>query len=281
MIKKEQEVWKTYPEFDFIEVSNLGRVRTTDRYVTCKNGVKRLYKSRVLKQQLNPNGYMYVSFRVGGKVVNLRVHRMVATCFIPNPNNYPEVNHIDNDRTNNAVSNLEWCTSQYNIDYKNNFGTSPAQAQGRPVFAVEIKTGKVLYFESQHEAARQLHLSQGSICSVLKGKLNQIGGYWFTEDNSEITKEKIQEIKANMNFLCGVIAINIETAEVLWFESQHEASRQLGIDARSINNVVRGRRNTTCGCWLCYSDSTAVEKTKAKFGDKIAKKVEKLIREYL
>lgn len=104
---------------------------------------------------------------------------MVATCFIPNPNNHPEVNHIDNDRTNNKVSNLEWCTSQYNSDYKKNFGTSATETLGKPVFAVNLETEKILRFKSQSEAARRLGVHRGDISMVVKGKLNQAGGYWF------------------------------------------------------------------------------------------------------
>lgn len=114
----DKEIWKVYPDYPFIEVSNLGNVRTKDRYVPGKNGSKRLIKGRVLKQQLDNNGYVLVHFRVHGKLVNLLVHRAVAICFVLNPDHLPEVNHKDNNPANNVASNLEWCTRQYNEDYK-------------------------------------------------------------------------------------------------------------------------------------------------------------------
>ena len=120
-MENDEEVWKTYPDVPFIEASNLGRIRTKDRVVTRSNGRKYYVKGRVLKQQINNMGYMYVAFGVNGKHVHLLVHRIVATCFLLNPNNLPEVNHIDNDPTNNCASNLEWCTSKYNSDYKKKF----------------------------------------------------------------------------------------------------------------------------------------------------------------
>lgn len=104
---EEQEIWKTYPEFPFLQASNLGRVRTVDRVVTRSNGKKQFVKGRVLKRQRVRGGYMQVGLRVNGKEIHLLVHRIVATCFLPNPHNYPEVNHKDNDPTNNAVDNLE------------------------------------------------------------------------------------------------------------------------------------------------------------------------------
>ena len=250
-IAREQEIWKQHPDYDFIEASNLGRVRTKDRYVPCRNGGKRLFKGRVLKQQLNKRGYVYVHFRVNGKQIHLLVHRAVATSFLPNPNNLPEVNHKDNNPKNNSVSNLEWCTSQYNTDYKKNFGTTSAQVLGRPVYAVNLGTGKVLWFETQSEAARQLCVNLGSLNGVVKGKLNQVGGYWFTEDKSEITEEKIREIKAKMHFYGGVIAINIETLDVFWFGSRNEAVRQLGVNGSHVSAVVKGKLNKTGGYWFC------------------------------
>ena len=131
------------------------------------------------------------------------------------------------------------------------------------------------------EASRQFGVDAKVISAVVKGRKLTADGYWFTEDESEITKKKIREIRASMHFFGGVIAINPETSRVFWFKSQSEAARQLGIARQSINSVVNGKLSKTKGCWLCYADSTAVEKTRAKFGDKIAEKVEKLIREHL
>lgn len=279
--EEKEEAWKVYPKIPFIEASNLGRVRTKDRVVIRNNGRKQFIKGRVLKQRLRSDGYMDVHFSVNGKSIRLLVHRIIATCFLSNPNNLPEVNHKDNNRTNNFASNLEWCTRQYNLDYKKSFGTAPAQVQGHPVYAVDLKTGKILRFESQCEAGRQLGIDSSKIPRVVKGKLIQTGGYWFAEDECEITEEKIQEIKAKMEFLGGVVAINLESLTVLRFESQVEAERQLGVDHSSIAKVAKGKQNKAGGYWFCYADETAIEKTREKFGNEVAGKVEKLIREHI
>lgn len=85
----EEEIWKIYSDYDFIEVSNLGRVRTKDRVVTRSDGSKLFVKGRVLKQQRDRYGYMFVQFSVNGKRTTLKAHRMVAICFVPNPDNLP------------------------------------------------------------------------------------------------------------------------------------------------------------------------------------------------
>lgn len=275
---KDQIIWKTYPEYQFLKVNQFGEIRTKNRIVTGRDGKKYHVKGRILKQQRNKDGYMCVEFSVNNKTVRLLVHRIVATCFIPNLHGYLEVNHIDNDRTNNVASNLEWCTREYNIAYKEKYGKSAAEVSGRPVFAVNLETGEVLMFETQKEAGRKLGIDAESINRVIKGKLNQSGGYWFTEDENEITEEKIREIEAKAHFFCPVIAINPETFEVSWFKSKSEASCQLGVDISNITKVVRGKMHKTGGYWFCNADEDAVEKARAEFGNKIAEKVEKLFR---
>lgn len=100
----------------------------------------------------------------------------------------------------------------------------------------------------------------------------------FAENENEITKEKIQEVKNNIRFRGGVIAVNLETLEVSRFESQSEAGYQLGFSSKSINRVLKDKLNKTHGFWFCYANSIAVEKTREKFGDTVAEKVEELMK---
>lgn len=194
MQNEEKIIWKTYPEFPFIEVNQFGEIRTKDRVIVRKDGKKYPAKSKVLKQQLSNNGYIRVNFRVNGKVVHLFVHRIVATCFVPNPLGLPEVNHIDCDRTNNRWDNLEWYTRQENIAYRDKLGhTAKYNHPKKPVIVVDPETSEVFLFESQHEAARQLGVDQASIWRVVKGKQNKAGGYWLCnadENAAEKTRKK-------------------------------------------------------------------------------------------
>lgn len=192
----DKEIWKAYPEVSFIQGSNLGRVRTVDRYVSDKRYGERFVKGRILKQYRHNNGYLYVHFSVNGKQVNRRVHRLVAQAFIPNPDNLPEVNHRDNNPANNNVSNLEWCTGEYNIAYREKHGV----ACNHPVIAVDLTTLEVSRFPSQMEASRELGASQSNLNSVIKGQRKTAGGYWFTiadENAVEATKNKLGDIVAH------------------------------------------------------------------------------------
>lgn len=97
---------------------------TIGNYEINEKGEIRNHKNnRIIKPFKNKNGYIYVSLNANGKQKNYRLHRLIAKAFIPNPNNYPYINHIDMDKTNNDISNLEWCTNSYNM--KHAFANKP------------------------------------------------------------------------------------------------------------------------------------------------------------
>ena len=105
-----KEMWKDIPGYEGLyQVSNLGEVRGLKH--------KGSNKVKTLKQATNKRGYKRVNLSKNGKKKNYLVHRLVAMTFIPNPDNLPQVNHKDENPSNNNVNNLEWCTSKYNINY--------------------------------------------------------------------------------------------------------------------------------------------------------------------
>ena len=120
-MKLVSELWKDIKGFEgSYQVSTKGNVRSLDRWVTEKTGIKKFIhgKMEVLHNQYKDGrGYYKVSLHKDGKEKKLLVHRLVAIAFIPNPNNLPEVNHIDEDKHNNDVNNLEWCTRLENIHH--------------------------------------------------------------------------------------------------------------------------------------------------------------------
>lgn len=113
------EVWKPAKGFEgYYEVSNLGSVRSIDRviYDTVRK-CNRLMKGKVLTIRDNGHGYKAVMFCREHKIYNKYVHILVAETFLDNPENLPSVNHKDEDKSNNVVTNLEWCTYYYNNEY--------------------------------------------------------------------------------------------------------------------------------------------------------------------
>lgn len=104
-----EELWVDIDGFEGLyQVSNLGNVKSLDRYVASKSNIRQHKSERQLK--LNGGKYTQVILCKDGKTYGRLVHRLVATAFIPNPNNYPCINHKDENPKNNCVDNLEWCT---------------------------------------------------------------------------------------------------------------------------------------------------------------------------
>jgi len=117
-IKMEEEVWKPIPNYETShEVSNLGRIRALKRVVIRTDGVRQPIEQQILKLQICKDGYLAIGFRNFGKQKRFQVHRLVALAFIPNPNNLRCVNHIDGNKSNNNLYNLEWCTHAENTHH--------------------------------------------------------------------------------------------------------------------------------------------------------------------
>lgn len=109
-----EEIWKDIKYYEhYYQVSSLGKLRSLDR-VDC-NGNHR--KGKPLKLFCDKDGYLIASLSKAGVAKHYKVHRIVAEAFIPNPNKLPQINHKDENKQNNRVDNLEWCTAQHNINY--------------------------------------------------------------------------------------------------------------------------------------------------------------------
>lgn len=201
---KMKEEWRTYPEIWWLQANKFGEYRRIDRTITGKDGKKHFVK---LKPTPRPDGYKRLSLMVNGKNVGLLAHRVTATCFLPNPDGLPQVNHKNCQRDDNRVENLEWCTASYNQQYREKYGVSMTEAQGHPLFAVNLETLEVLRLRSQAEAERKLGASNSKVNMVIKGKRNKTHGFWFTNaDNRAITNAKDRLYKLIGNNINGLVA---------------------------------------------------------------------------
>ena len=124
-------------------VSNTGLVRSNSRTIKSVTG-ERIYKEKLLKPEVAVSGHLRVVLCDNGKKKRISVHRLVAEAFIPNPNNYPVINHKDENPANNAVENLEWCSVAYNNAY-NNRHQRIGDAEG---YTVKVYTESGIYVET-------------------------------------------------------------------------------------------------------------------------------------
>lgn len=157
-----EEIWRPIKGYESLyEVSNLGRVKSLPRETNNQYGKE----ERILKTEKSIKGYVMVSLRKEGKSKLCSIHRLVAEAFIPNPNNLPCVNHIDEDKTNNRVSNLEWCTHKYNINYGSCIERR-VNKQKKPVNQYTLDGVFIRQWTSAGEASKELHIGRMNICAV-------------------------------------------------------------------------------------------------------------------
>lgn len=153
------------------QVSNLGNIRGLDR----KDNIGRPVKGKMISQGTQKNGYVTVKLRFNGIQKTFRVHRIVADAFCDNPNNLPEVNHIDEDKKNNRASNLEWCTRRYN----NSYGSGIEKRKSKYSYqCAQLKDGEVINtFPSMIEASRKTGIPFSSIQRCINGRYKSTHGF--------------------------------------------------------------------------------------------------------
>lgn len=178
------EEWRDVVGFEGLyQVSNLGNVKRI------KNG-SGTQPGRILKPRIN-RGYYRVNLSKNSHTTDKRIHRLVAQAFIPNPENKPEIDHIDGNVQNNNIDNLRWVTPKENmqnentkdvlINRKKRYGKE--NHSSRPIICEELQT----LFWGANEAQRCTGIWQQSICKVLSGKRNTAGGlHWRYATEREI-----------------------------------------------------------------------------------------------
>ena len=176
----ENEVWKDVTGYEGLyKVSDKGNVFSVERRDS--RGVKR---GGITLNPRHTRGYLQVALFKNGERKNKYIHRLVTEAFIPNPENHPDVNHLDEIKSNNELSNLEWCTREYN----NNYGTR-IERLSKKVRAVNVKTGDVLTFNSTREAERKGFnsggVSQACLGTYYGGRTYKGYRWYYEEEVSE------------------------------------------------------------------------------------------------
>lgn len=174
------EMWKAIEGTDGrYEVSNTGKIRSRN--------YKNTGKTVELKPAPDPKGYIKTMLLFNGKYRTVKVHRLVAQAFIPNPENKPQVNHKDGNKANNAADNLEWITNRDNAHHAIEHGlftnsykaTENANTRRKKKVIATDPNGRTFAFDSISEASRELGVKRRHVQAVLKGERNQTGGYTF------------------------------------------------------------------------------------------------------
>jgi len=210
----ENEIWRDIKGYEGLyQVSNLGRVKSLGR----QHGF--LYKQdRIMKPFKTKFNYYKINLYKNGVKKNFFIHRLVALAFIPNPNNYPVINHKDENPSNNYVDNLEWCTVKYN----SNYGTAPIRKG--------LAVSKALKGRTLSEECRK------KISEAHKGNTYNKGKY-----NNSKSKPIIQ--------------LDLQGDFIKEFPSARQIWRDFGFDYSRIHKACKGRVKTAYGYKWCYKEN--------------------------
>ena len=184
MMKSTVEIWRDVIGYEgTLQVSTLTRVRILDRIVYKVDGRVTHYKGRILKQCKDKAGYYVVNTSINGIKKQLKVHRLVAEAFIPNPYNLPTVDHINRIRDDNRIENLRWA------DMKLQTENSDRELLFKPVLQYTLDGQLVAEYTGINEASRQTGICSSHITECCQGKLKSTGGYiWcYSLSNSKQT----------------------------------------------------------------------------------------------
>lgn len=204
-----KEEWKDIKGYEGLyQVSNRGRVKST------RNNI-------ILKPSINNNGYYWVDLLNHGDRVHATIHRLVAMTFIPNPHDYPQVNHKDENKANNCVSNLEWCTAQYNHDYgTRNERATKHLADFNSILVVQLDNNyKLINVWKSASSVNIQGIEHQHIAECCSGKIRTYKGYhWLYKKDYDLwikskgNQEIWQPLKGFDNYLISNFG-NIETID--------------------------------------------------------------------
>jgi len=213
------EVWKTIPHLNYnYAISNYGRMKSLSHITRQKyRGRVTRTKTKIVRLTVTPYGYLEFRPMVDGKLGNERIHRLVAMMFIPNPGNLPYVNHKDENKQNNTIENLEWCTAKYNTNY----GTCQARRaktlsdklteMSKIINQYDLKGNFIRSFQGK-KSIIQTGLRYETVRRCCKRQQKTSGGYVYRFDgddfslakdrrNNDCCKKKILQFDMNGNYL--------------------------------------------------------------------------------
>lgn len=173
-----KEVWKGITGYEGIyQISNMGRVKSLERVDA--GGHKRY--EIIMESSDDRVGYQMINLSKDGKTKTFKVHRLVTLAFIENKNNLPQVNHKDEIKHNNEVSNLEWCSHSYNINYGTCIDRG-ARKQSKEVYQYDLNNKFINKFKSGMDVERKLGFDQAYVNHCCNGKYKKAYGYiWSYE----------------------------------------------------------------------------------------------------
>lgn len=271
-----KEIWKDIKGFEGLyQVSNKGNVKSLKKVIVRKNSSILNIRERILKTRPNDSGYDLVHLSKHSKEKVFTVHRLVAETFIPNPHNLPQVNHKDEDKKNNSVDNLEWCTHKYNVNYNNASAIRRGIETKKEKYdwlevcerGLKTKTKNGIYtrpipinqftwdgifikrFRSSEQVRRELGIN--AAYKVAQGLNRHAGGYiWLYDEDVDKIKERVLVKKPDKR----VLQYDKNGRYIKTWESPKAVSEHFGVSLSAICSCLNGKTKTCCGYIVKYNN---------------------------
>lgn len=244
-----KEMWKPIDGYDGVYcVSNLGRIKSVQRNIKYSSAnqfgdgfdATRDFPEKILKTFIT-RGYEHVSLKKKANSKTFQVHRLVATYFVPNPNNYPIINHKDENKLNNRADNLEWCTHKYNANYGTRNKRIADKLKDNPYFYIPVlcytlDNKFVRKFESAVEAGKKVGISPSGIttCCRLGYGRTSAGGFKWKYEKSNIDIESIDYKPQTKE----VLQFDLDGNYIFSFKSKSEAAKAHKKNVRNFSKAV-------------------------------------------
>ena len=245
-----KEEWKDITGFEGrYQISNFGRVKSLERTISYsasnQTGIEfeiHKYCPETIIKTYIYGRYEHVGLRKNSKTYNFSIHRLVATHFVPNPNNYPIINHKDENNLNNRADNLEWCTHKYNSNYGTRNKRIADKLRNNPMFYIpvlcyDLNNNFVGRYESAVAAGKELNVTPSEItscCRMYYGRTSA-GGYKWKYEKSDINIEDIIYVPQKKT----VHQLTLEGAFIATYESLSDAARALGKNVQNFTKYVK------------------------------------------
>lgn len=260
-----QEVWKDIQGYEGLyQVSNLGRVISIRKNRT-NTPVQLKDQPIIMKLSLSSSGYCHVQLYKDGEYKTHNVHRLVANTFIPNPDKKPEVNHIDANKTNNSVSNLEWVTRMENLHHAASLGLTPPSPMlgkygennpnSKPILQYDANGCFIKEWDSIMSIARHYSCNNSMISACVNGRVKTSLGYiWKEKTNNYPLKISPPTRKYNNYKSKPVVQVSNDGTIVNEWRSISDASQKTGLSRYKISLCCQGTIPSLQGYKFRYSE---------------------------